>query len=78
MLTITNDAVASWRAFYDHIERQCGPGKDLRPVQDFAAKIAEHAARIAGVLTIVDDFRATAIGVEAIAFGPDASRLVHE
>jgi hypothetical protein len=35
-------------------------------VQDFAAKIAEHAAQIASVLTIVDDFRATAIGVEAM------------
>ena len=66
VLTITGDAAALWRAFYDHIERQCGPGKDLRPVQDFAAKIAEHAARIAGVLTIVEDFRATAIGVEAM------------
>lgn len=66
LLTITDDAAALWRAFYNHIERQLGRGKDLRPVQDFAAKIAEHAARIAGVLTIVDDFRATTIGVEAM------------
>ena len=35
-------------------------------MQDFAAKIAEHAARIAGVLTIVDDFRATEIGIDAM------------
>jgi hypothetical protein len=66
VLTITEDAAALWRAFYNHIERQCGPAKALRPVQDFAAKIAEHAARIAGVLTIVEDFRATTIGVEAM------------
>jgi hypothetical protein len=66
VLTITEDAAALWRAFYNHVERQCGPGKALRPVQDFAAKIAEHAARIAGVLTIVEDFRATTIGVEAM------------
>jgi hypothetical protein len=66
VLTIADDAAALWRAFYDHIEQQCGAGKDLRPVQDFAAKIAEHAARIAGVLTIVEDFRATTIDVEAM------------
>jgi hypothetical protein len=66
VLTISDDAAASWRKFYNFIEEQCGPGKDLRPLQDFAAKIAEHAARIAGVLTIVDDFRATTIGIEAM------------
>lgn len=66
VLTIADDAADSWRAFYDHIEGQCGQGNDLRPVQDFAAKIAEHAARIAGVLTIIDDFRATEIGIDAM------------
>jgi hypothetical protein len=66
VLTISDDAAASWRKFYNHIEEQCGPGKDLRPLQDFAAKIAEHAARIAGVLTIVEDFPATTIGIEAM------------
>jgi hypothetical protein len=65
-LTITAEAAHAWRAFYDHVEGQCGPGSDLRPVQDFAAKAAEHAARIAGVLTIVNDFRATEIGIEAM------------
>jgi hypothetical protein len=63
-LTITAEAASAWRAFYDHVEGQCGPGNDLRPVQDFAAKVAEHAARIAGVLTIVDDFRAKEIGTD--------------
>ncbi|TPM04527.1 DUF3987 domain-containing protein [Mesorhizobium sp. B2-3-10] len=65
-LTIGDDAAKSWRAFHDHVEGQCGPGKDLWPVQDFAAKIAEHAARIAGVLTIVEDVRATKIGIETM------------
>ncbi len=60
-LRITEDAAAAWRAFYDHIEGQCGAGNGLKTVQDFAAKVAEHAARIAGVLTIVADLRATEI-----------------
>lgn len=66
VLTMTPEAAAMWRAFYDHIERQCGPGNDLRPIQDFAAKIAEHAARIAGVLTIVDEHHASEISAHAM------------
>jgi Protein of unknown function (DUF3987) len=52
--------------FLYHIESQCGPGRDLQPIQDFAAKSAEHAARIAGVLTIVEDHQATEIGAAAM------------
>jgi Protein of unknown function (DUF3987) len=31
------------------------PGKELEPVKGFANKLPEHAARIAGVLAMVDD-----------------------
>jgi hypothetical protein len=65
-LTMTIEAAAMWREFYDHIERQCGPGNDLRPIQDFAAKVAEHAARIAGVLTIIDEHHASEISAHAM------------
>lgn len=60
-LTIEPDATARWVNFYDHIERQCGPEGDLRIMLDFAAKTAENAARIAGVLAIVADPRATTV-----------------
>ena len=60
-------AAGAWRQFYDHVEGQCGPNQDLRPVRDFAAKAAEHAARIAGVITIVEDVHATEIGIAAMA-----------
>jgi hypothetical protein len=66
VLLITAEAAAAWCAFYDRIEGQCGPGNELRPIQDFAAKAAEHAARIAGVLTIVEDLHATEIGPAAM------------
>jgi Protein of unknown function (DUF3987) len=55
-----------WRGFYDHIEGQCGAGNALAPIGDFAAKAAEHAARIAGVLTIVEDFHAREIWLDAM------------
>jgi hypothetical protein len=57
-------ATAIWRAFYDHVERQTGPASNLVSVRDFASKAAEHAARIAGVLTIVRDRTAAAIDTE--------------
>jgi len=67
VLTITTEASAAWRGFYDHVERQCGKLNDLGPIQDFAAKAAEHAARIAGVLTVVENLHAAEIGLSAMA-----------
>ena len=63
ILTIDAAATGEWRSFYDHIERQCGAGEDLASISDFAAKAAEHAARIAGVLTIVRDSQAATIEI---------------
>ncbi len=57
-LTMSGEATGLWRAFYDQFEAQCGAHGELRGIRDFAAKAAEHAARIAGVLTIVDDVHA--------------------
>jgi hypothetical protein len=65
-LTISADAETPWRAFYDHVEGQCGAGNPLTSIGDFAAKAAEHVARIAGVITIVEDLHATEIGKEAM------------
>ena len=65
-LTLSADAEAPWRAFYDHVEGQCGAGNPLTSIGDFAAKAAEHVARIAGVITIVEDLHAKEIGKEAM------------
>jgi hypothetical protein len=65
-LPMSADVAAEWRAFHDHIESQCGRGQQLSGIQDFAAKAAEHAARIAGVLTIVEDRHAGEISPSAM------------
>jgi hypothetical protein len=65
-LPMSADAAALWRGFYDHVEGQCGAESPLAPIRDFAAKAAEHVARIAGVLTIVEDLQAREVGVEAM------------
>ena len=65
-LTISAKPVAVWRGFYDHIEGKCGARNELEGIGDFAAKVAEHAARIASVLTIVEDLHAREIGPSAM------------
>jgi hypothetical protein len=61
VLTIGKAAAAVWRDFHDHIEGQSGRHGGLEVVRDFAGKAAEHAARIAGVLTIIRDVDAPEI-----------------
>lgn len=67
-LDIEADASALWVQFHNHVERMLGEHEDVRGVQDFAAKAAEHAARIAGVLTIYEDVRATTIKRPAMEY----------
>jgi hypothetical protein len=55
--------------FSDLIELQSGPDSELAPIRDFAAKAAEHAARIAGVLSTVRDPQTREINVEAMSCG---------
>ena len=61
-LQLNPAAAAIWRAFYDRVEGQSGKSGELHIVRDFAAKAAEHAARLAGVLTVVRDVGADEIG----------------
>jgi len=65
-LPLSAEATVAWITFHDHIEKQLGPRASLAPIKAFAAKAAEHAARIAGVLTIVEEIYAKEIGFEAM------------
>jgi hypothetical protein len=66
VLDIAPEAARAWIAFHDHVEGQLLSGGELRSIQDFACKAAEQAARIAGILTVVDDIRAGSIGATAM------------
>jgi hypothetical protein len=48
------DARRLWIAFHDEIEAEIAEGKPLAPIRAFAAKLGEHAARLAGVLTVYE------------------------
>jgi len=55
--------------FSDEIEAQQAPSRDLAHVTAYASKAAEHAARIAGVLTLWTDLDTPEISSETIAQG---------
>jgi hypothetical protein len=52
-IVLSREAKERWVAFYEHLEAQKGEFEG--PVRAFAAKAAEHALRLAGVLTLFDD-----------------------
>jgi hypothetical protein len=84
-LSMSAEAAAAWRVFHDHVECQCGANQELCAIRDFAAKAAEHAARIAGVLTVIADVDAAKIEQEAMLsaltlmdwYVNEAARLQH-
>lgn len=63
------EATRGWIEFADHIEIQLGPGGELEPIRGFANKLAEHAARLAAVVALVDDITAPAVSGEHLAAG---------
>lgn len=68
-LVLSREARALWIAFSDEIEHRVGPDGDLAPISGFAAKLLEHATRIAGVLTVYEDLNAREISREAMSRG---------
>jgi hypothetical protein len=56
-------------AFHDHVERQLGDEQPLASIRGFGSKAAEHALRIAGVLTLIDDVAASEMKAEHIKAG---------
>lgn len=70
------DARALWIAFHNDIEAAIGDGKPLAPIRAFAAKLGEHAARLAGVLTLyaARDLKAESIDGTAMANGIKLAR----
>lgn len=68
-LTLCPVARAAWIAFSDHVEMQLGDTGGLAAIRPLANKLAEHAARIAGVLTMVSDCSAAEIAAEAMEAG---------
>jgi hypothetical protein len=65
-------AQAVWVAFHNHAERSLGDGGLWAPIRGFANKAAEHAARLAGVLSVWTG--AGAVTGEAMACGVELTQ----
>lgn len=65
-LQLSEDAKDLWIAFYDEIERHQASGEQLAGARPFASKAAEHAARIAGIITLCENPNAASISAVAM------------
>lgn len=69
ILPLSLEARKIWISYTDHIERNIGPGGTLEPIRGLANKLPEHAARLAGVVTLAGDPSAAQIDGERMAAG---------
>jgi hypothetical protein len=69
VMLLAPDAAEVWKQFHDHAEAALAPGGAYRPIVAFGAKAAEHAGRLAAVLTLYGNPDAMEVPAEAIACG---------
>ena len=63
-LKFDDKAASSWLNLCDAIEAKLGVGRAYEPIRGFANKLAEHIARLAGVITIVENANAGVINTD--------------
>ena len=56
-------------AFMDHVERQLGPKAPLAPIRAFANKVPEHAARLSGILALIEQLDANEVSSRHLEAG---------
>jgi len=74
-LPLSPAAKRIWIGFHDHVSGLCGEGKELHAVKGLAAKGAEHAARLSGVLTLVNDLQAGAVALAEMEAGIELAQF---
>jgi hypothetical protein len=65
-LQLDGSAISIWSDYADTVELRLAKGGDFEHTPGFANKLPEHAARIAGVLTLIDNPAAPSIDIEAL------------
>jgi len=69
VLQMSAEARSGWIGYANHIEVLLAPDGAFESIRGFANKLAEHAARLAAVLTLVEDLGASEVKAEAMANG---------
>jgi hypothetical protein len=73
-LVLAPAARKAWTDFADWVEYRLRPGGDYSGIQGLGNKLAEHAARIAAVLTMAADIGAADVRAEAMEAGVALAR----
>ena len=73
-LDLDRDAKTEWVAFYDTIERELGGGGRLYDVRDVASKVADNAARLAGLFQVFTEGMGGTVGKACVQ---SASRIAN-
>ena len=68
-LLLSREAKTAWIAFHDQCERAMGAGCGLHRIRAFAAKLPEHAGRLAAVLTVYHNPDAMEVHADAMQCG---------
>jgi hypothetical protein len=68
-LPLTPTAKKVWIELHNAVEKRLGSGEMYAPIRAFGSKAAEHALRIAGVLTIVENVAAIHVDLDAMEQG---------
>lgn len=68
-LHFSAEAKQIWTRFSDHIEHLLVKGGEMEPIKGLANKLAEHAARLAAVLTLFEDIYASEIDLRSMEGG---------
>lgn len=69
VLPLDTDAAAAWIMFHDQCETAIRPNGELVTIKAFAAKLAEHAGRLAAVLALYADPQVAAVPLWAMQSG---------
>jgi hypothetical protein len=73
-LALSDGARRVWVEFANYVEVMLGPDGELRSIAGLANKLPEHAARLAGVLTLVRDIDAGEIQGSEMAAGVELAQ----
>lgn len=70
-LMLGNEASELWVRYANDVEVRLASGREFEPIRGLANKLPEHAARLAAVLSFVENPEAGIVGPEAMAAGID-------
>ncbi|MBW7851696.1 MAG: DUF3987 domain-containing protein [Rhodospirillales bacterium] len=74
-LPLSAAAERAWIAFVGECERLMRPDGDYSDIRGLASKLGEHAARLAGVITLFSDFESGDVNAEAMDGGIALARF---